>query len=66
MKKLRLFISRNASFSEEPNFLFNELRLLDWPEYPGESFPPNFSGKKLVLSIPHSHFKVLEGVQVEI
>jgi len=67
MKRLRLLISRNARFSEEPNFLSNELRLLDWPEYPGESFPSNFCGKNLVeLSMPHSHLKTLEGVQVEL
>ena len=67
MKRLRLFISRNVHFSQEPNFLSNELRLLDWPEYPGESFPSNFSGRNLVeLSMPRSHLKELEGVQVKL
>ncbi|XP_059429066.1 TMV resistance protein N-like [Corylus avellana] len=64
MKRLRMFINRNAHFSEEPNFLSNELRLLDWPKYPGESLPSNFRGKNLVVLImPQSHLKELEGVQ---
>lgn len=67
MKRLRLLISHNARFSEEPTFLSNELRLLNWPEYPGESFPSNFCGKNLVeLSMPRSHLKTLEGVEVKL
>jgi hypothetical protein len=67
MKRLKMFINRNAHFSEEPNFLSNELRLLDWPKYPGESLPSNFYGKNLVVLImPQSHLKELEGVQVEL
>jgi hypothetical protein len=67
MKKLEIFINRNASFSEEPNFLSNELRLLDWHKYPGESLPSNFCGKNLlVLRMPHSQLKDLKGVQVEL
>jgi hypothetical protein len=64
MKRLRMFINRNAHFSEEPNFLSNELRLLDWPEYPGESLPSNFCGKNLVvLRMPYSHLKDWKGVR---
>ncbi|XP_059454810.1 disease resistance protein Roq1-like [Corylus avellana] len=64
MKGLRLFISRNAHFSEEPNFLSSELRIIDWVEYPGESFPSSFRGKNLViLRMAHSRIKILEGVQ---
>jgi len=67
MKMLRLFISRNARFSEDPNFLSNELRLLDWSKYPGESLPSNFRGENLVvLRMHNSHLKGLEGVQVEL
>jgi hypothetical protein len=67
MKRLRLFISRSARFSEELNFLSNELRLLDWPEYPEESFPSNFCGKNLIyLRMPRSRLMELEGVQVEL
>jgi hypothetical protein len=45
----------------------NELRLIDWVEYPGESFPSNnFRGKKLViLRMARSCIKILEGVQVK-
>ncbi|XP_059455269.1 TMV resistance protein N-like [Corylus avellana] len=64
MKMLRLFINRNAHFSEEPNIYSNELRVIDWAEYPGESFPSNFRGKNLViLRMAHSRIKILEGVQ---
>jgi hypothetical protein len=65
MKRLKIFINSNARFPEEPSFLSNELRLLDWPNYPGESLPSNFCGKNLlVLRMPHSQLKDLEGVQV--
>ncbi|XP_042962591.1 disease resistance protein RPV1-like [Carya illinoinensis] len=49
MKGLRVFINRNAHFFEGPNYLSNELRVLDWFEYPMQSLPPNFNGKKLVI-----------------
>ncbi|KAB1205554.1 putative WRKY transcription factor 52 [Morella rubra] len=61
MKQLRLFINRNGRFSGGPSYLPNELRLLDWPEYPLQSLPSNFHGKKLaVLSIRNSLFKELK------
>jgi hypothetical protein len=68
MKRLRLFINCNARFSEVPNMYSNELRLIDWAEYPGENFPPNnFRAKKLVfLRMARSCIKTLEGVQVKI
>ena len=49
MKRLKIFINSNARFSEEPSFMSNELRLLVWPNYPGESLPSNFCGKKLLV-----------------
>ncbi|GLT52987.1 hypothetical protein SLA2020_262870 [Shorea laevis] len=64
MKRLRLIIIRNAHFSKEPAFLSNELRLIDWPKYPGESFPSNFRGKNLViLRMPDSHLRELKAIQ---
>ncbi|XP_035541722.1 TMV resistance protein N-like [Juglans regia] len=60
MKRLRIFINRNARFSREPNYLSNELRILDWRSYPGYSFPQNFNGEKLVvLKMYESLFKEL-------
>jgi hypothetical protein len=47
MKRLRLFISRNACYSGKPNSLPNELRVLDWAECPLQSLPSNFHGQKL-------------------
>ncbi|KAG7944396.1 hypothetical protein I3843_15G099300 [Carya illinoinensis] len=49
MKRLRVLINRNASFSSGPNYLSNELRVLDWFGYPLQSLPPNFHGNKLII-----------------
>ncbi|KAF5445309.1 hypothetical protein F2P56_034369, partial [Juglans regia] len=60
MKRLRIFINRNACFSREPNYLSNELRVLDWHSYPGYSFPQNLNGEKLVvLKMDEGLFKEL-------
>ncbi|KAG6675470.1 hypothetical protein I3842_15G103900 [Carya illinoinensis] len=56
MKRLRVLINRNASFTSGPNYLSNELRVLDWFEYPLQSLPPNFRGKKLIIFQMHSSF----------
>ncbi|KAG6627338.1 hypothetical protein CIPAW_15G120900 [Carya illinoinensis] len=45
----RMLINRNASFSSGPNYLCNELRVLDWFEYPLQSLPPDFHGNKLII-----------------
>ncbi|KAG6627318.1 hypothetical protein CIPAW_15G119200 [Carya illinoinensis] len=49
MKRLRVLINRNASFSSGPNYLSNELRVLDWFKYPLQALPPNFHGNKLII-----------------
>ncbi|KAG6675552.1 hypothetical protein I3842_15G108800 [Carya illinoinensis] len=60
MKNLRYFINRNARFSGSPNYLSNELRVLHWVEYPSQSLPYNFHGRKLVdLRISDSLLKEL-------
>ncbi|XP_040995563.1 disease resistance protein RUN1-like isoform X2 [Juglans microcarpa x Juglans regia] len=60
MKKLRIFINRNARFSCAPNYLSEKLRVLDWSRYPGESLPRNFQGKKLIVFVMrHSLIKEL-------
>lgn len=56
MKSLRLFINRNAGFTGGPNHLSNELRLLEWPDYPLQSLPSNFRGKKLIVLKMHNGF----------
>jgi hypothetical protein len=68
MKRLRLFINRNALFSGGPNYLSNELRLLEWPEYPLQSLPSNFHGKRLVvLKMRNNLFKGLhDGFKVQL
>ncbi|KAK7258076.1 hypothetical protein RIF29_32504 [Crotalaria pallida] len=48
MKKLRILIVRNTSFPSAPSYLPNQLRLLDWKEYPSQSFPSRFNPKKIV------------------
>uniref|UniRef100_A0A7N2LAN2 Uncharacterized protein n=2 Tax=Quercus lobata TaxID=97700 RepID=A0A7N2LAN2_QUELO len=54
MKNLRLLLIRDVRCCNGPlECLPNGLSLLDWPEYPFSSWPPNFSPKKLVvLKIP--------------
>ncbi|KAG7944452.1 hypothetical protein I3843_15G102900 [Carya illinoinensis] len=60
MKNLRYFINHNARFSRSPNYLSNKLRVLNWVEYPSQSLPYNFHGRKLVdLRISDSLFKEL-------
>ncbi|KAM5570050.1 TMV resistance protein N [Rosa sericea] len=56
MKNLKYFINCNASFSGDViDYLPNELRLIDWPGFPFQSFPANFIPKKLVrLNMPRS------------
>ncbi|KAG7944402.1 hypothetical protein I3843_15G099900 [Carya illinoinensis] len=49
MKRLRVLINCNASFPSGPNYLSNELRVLDWYKYPLQSLPPNFHGNKLII-----------------
>jgi hypothetical protein len=67
MARLKMFINRNARFSGEPKFFSNELRLLDWTNYPGESLPSNLCRKNLVVLImPQSQLKELEGIQVKL
>ncbi|XP_057748411.1 TMV resistance protein N-like [Arachis stenosperma] len=47
MKKLRILIVRNTSFSFGPIHLPNQLRLLEWKGFPSKSFPPDFYPKKI-------------------
>jgi len=67
MTGLKMFLNRNARFSKEPKFFSTELRLLEWPNYPGKSLPFNLWGNDLVcLRMPRSQLKELEGVQVKL
>ncbi|KAG6675554.1 hypothetical protein I3842_15G108900 [Carya illinoinensis] len=60
MKNLKYFINRNARFSGSPSYLSNELRVLNWVEYPSPSLPYNFHGRKPVdLRISDSLLKEL-------
>ncbi|TKY68188.1 TMV resistance protein N [Spatholobus suberectus] len=55
MKNLRILIVRNTKFSTGPSYLPNNLRLLDWIEFPSESFPPNFYPENIVdFKLSHS------------
>ncbi|KAG6676425.1 hypothetical protein I3842_15G150600 [Carya illinoinensis] len=60
MTNLKYFINCNARFSGGPNYLSNELKVLDWMGYPSQSLPENFHGQKLVdLRISNSLVKDL-------
>ncbi|KAG6673432.1 hypothetical protein I3842_16G112200 [Carya illinoinensis] len=64
MSNLRLFINENAQFSTGPNYLSNQIRLLDWAHYPSSSLPSNFRGDNLVeFQMSHSLVKELGGLK---
>ncbi|KAG7945358.1 hypothetical protein I3843_15G148300 [Carya illinoinensis] len=53
MKRLKVFINRNARFSCAPNYLSHKLRVLDWYNYPLQYLPHSFQGKNLVVFRMH-------------
>ncbi|KAG7945346.1 hypothetical protein I3843_15G147100 [Carya illinoinensis] len=54
MKRLRVFINRNAGFSCAPNYLSDKLRVLDWYKYPSPYLPRDFQGKNLIVFRMHN------------
>uniref|UniRef100_A0A6N2LHE3 ADP-ribosyl cyclase/cyclic ADP-ribose hydrolase n=1 Tax=Salix viminalis TaxID=40686 RepID=A0A6N2LHE3_SALVM len=48
MTKLRLLKIHNVDVSEGPEYLSNELRFLEWHEYPSKSLPACFKPENLV------------------
>ncbi|KAG6701164.1 hypothetical protein I3842_08G151900 [Carya illinoinensis] len=66
MRNLQLFINKNAQFSAGPNYLSNQIRLLEWAHYPSSSLPSNFRGDNLVeFLMYHSLIKELGGLKFE-
>ncbi|KAJ9185259.1 hypothetical protein P3X46_004913 [Hevea brasiliensis] len=60
MKYLRLLILQNACIFHDLEYLSNELRYLEWHEYPFKFFPSTFQPNKLVeLNMQHSNLKQL-------
>ncbi|KAK4851061.1 hypothetical protein QYF36_012158 [Acer negundo] len=60
MRNLRLLKISNVDFSEDIEYLSNELRFLKWPKYPSTSLPSNFQPQKLFeLNLCHSRIKYL-------
>uniref|UniRef100_A0A2N9HBW6 ADP-ribosyl cyclase/cyclic ADP-ribose hydrolase n=1 Tax=Fagus sylvatica TaxID=28930 RepID=A0A2N9HBW6_FAGSY len=53
MTRLRLLIIHNVHLPGGLSYLSNELRLLQWNEYPLKSMPESFQPKKLVELIMH-------------
>lgn len=67
MKNLKILIIKSARISGTPKYLPNNLRLLDWMEYPSTSLPSNFHPKKLVvLNLSRSRFSMKEPFKVYI
>lgn len=65
MKNLKILIVRNGHFYGSPQHLPNNLRLLDWMEYPSSSLPQTFHPKKLVaLNLSQSRFTLQEPFKV--
>ncbi|XP_030958559.1 TMV resistance protein N-like [Quercus lobata] len=55
MKNLKFLIVNNVDICGGIEYLPNELRLLDWPEFPFSSLPFNFRPQKLIaLNMPES------------
>nr|XP_033508506.1 TMV resistance protein N-like [Nicotiana tomentosiformis] len=48
MTRLRFLKFRNVYVCQGPDFLSDELRWLDWHEYPSKSLPISFQGEQLV------------------
>ncbi|KAK4259594.1 hypothetical protein QN277_005910 [Acacia crassicarpa] len=60
MNNLRILVVRNAQFLTRPKYLPNNLRWLEWKEYPCTTLPSDFSPGKLVflrLQIVFSNWK---------
>nr|XP_023914478.1 TMV resistance protein N-like [Quercus suber] len=57
MKNLKFLIVVNVDICGSIEYLPNELRLLDWPEFSLSSLPSNFRSQNLIaLIMPQSHF----------
>uniref|UniRef100_A0A7N2L5G2 TIR domain-containing protein n=1 Tax=Quercus lobata TaxID=97700 RepID=A0A7N2L5G2_QUELO len=55
MKKLKFLIVANVDICGDIEYLPNELRLLDWPEFPLSTLPSNFHPQKLIaLNMPQT------------
>ena len=64
MKKLKYLIVRNL-ICEDVKYLSNELKLIDWNEFPLLSLPATVNLQKLVaLNVPKSHIKLDEHFEV--
>ncbi|XP_059624649.1 disease resistance protein RUN1-like [Cornus florida] len=58
MRKLRILIISGVELHECPKYLSNELRYLNWSDYPAEHLPNNFHPKNLVqLHLRYSPIK---------
>ena len=67
MRNMKILIVKNAHIFGSPQHLPNNLRLLDWMEYPSSSLPSDFHPKKLVvLNLSHSCFTMQEPFKVYI
>ncbi|KAI9092518.1 hypothetical protein K1719_027646 [Acacia pycnantha] len=61
MRNMKILIVKNAHIFGSPQHLPNNLRLLDWTEYPSSSLPSNFHPRKLVvLNLSRSCFTMKE------
>ncbi|KAI4356901.1 hypothetical protein L6164_000884 [Bauhinia variegata] len=64
MNNLRILIVRNASFSTGPKHLPNNLRLLDWEEYPSEFLPQGlYTRQVIVLKLCANRLKLAKQFQ---
>ena len=66
MKRLQLIKISNVPLPQGLDYISNELRMMEWHDYPLKSMPRSFRPNNLVeLIMPHSHIKQLpEGFSV--
>ncbi|GAU12317.1 hypothetical protein TSUD_252680 [Trifolium subterraneum] len=59
MHHLKILIVRGSTFSSKPKHLPNDLRLLDWKEYPSKTLPPEFYPTKIInLNLRNSQLTI--------
>ncbi|XP_062020847.1 TMV resistance protein N-like [Rosa rugosa] len=64
MRNLKIFININGRFCGKVDCYPNQLRLLEWRDYPLESLPFDFNMKNLIqLNMPRSRISCFKGMQ---
>ncbi|XP_040364167.1 TMV resistance protein N-like [Rosa chinensis] len=64
MRNLKIFINVNGRLCGNVDYYPNQLRLLEWRDYPLKSLPPDFNMKNLIqLNMPRSRISRFKSMQ---